>query len=111
MICVQAYPDWTVELVAKAYNVSSSLVEEIMYAEAGQTEACLALDVYVPANIFNRNSSSPGSSSSAIYVTLTYLADRQQSPCPALDSWWRFHIRLEELIWRSSWHHRPVHVE
>lgn len=57
---MQAYPEWIVELQAEAYGVSTEVMEEILYAESGQTEACLALDVYVPAGVFDGNTSSKG---------------------------------------------------
>lgn len=60
MICMQAYPEWIIELEAEAYGVSTEVMEEILYAESGQTEACLMLDVYVPANVFDGNTSSKG---------------------------------------------------
>lgn len=77
MICMQAYPEWIVELQAEAYGVSTEVMSEILYAESGQTEACLALDVYVPTGIFDGNTSSKGqfrpSSSLNTPLSPTYL--------------------------------------
>ncbi|KUI53127.1 Lipase 2 [Cytospora mali] len=44
VMCMQAYPEWIVELEAEAYGVSTEVMEEILYAQSGQTEACLMLD-------------------------------------------------------------------
>lgn len=60
VICMQGYPQWIVELEAEAYGVSTEVVEELLYAESGQTEACLMLDVYVPTGVFDGNTSSKG---------------------------------------------------
>lgn len=56
-ICYQGYPQWIIEEEAEAYGVSDEVMEEILYSEAGQTEACLLLDVRVPAGVFASNSS------------------------------------------------------
>lgn len=59
-MCMQAYPEWIVELQAEAYGVSTEVMMEILYAESGQTEACLVLDVYVPSGVFDGNFTSKG---------------------------------------------------
>lgn len=56
-ICYQGYPQWIIEEEAEAYGVSAEVMEEILYSAAGQTEACLMLDVRVPAGVFASNSS------------------------------------------------------
>ncbi|KAL1859819.1 hypothetical protein Daus18300_009409 [Diaporthe australafricana] len=55
VICMQAYPEWIIELTAQSNGVSTEVVEQILRSQAGQTEACLVLDVYVPANVLRRN--------------------------------------------------------
>lgn len=60
VICMQAYPEWIVQLQAEAYGVSVDVMTQILYAESGQTEACLVLDVYVPAAVFDGNATSKG---------------------------------------------------
>lgn len=62
-MCYQAYPEWIIEEEASAYGVSVELMEQILYAAAGQTEACLLLDVYVPSGIFSSNSTAKGTTS------------------------------------------------
>lgn len=76
---MQAYPEWIVEIEAESYNVSADVVEELLYAQSGQTEACLMLDVYVPSNVFVGNVSSPGSSSSPRSARLQELT-RNKAP-------------------------------
>ncbi|KAJ4423137.1 hypothetical protein N0V82_002266 [Gnomoniopsis sp. IMI 355080] len=56
-ICYQAYPQWIIEEEAEAYGLSDEEMEEILYSAAGQTEACLLLNVYVPTGVFASNSS------------------------------------------------------
>ena len=53
-ICVQGAPLWSIEQAANAENATAEEVEEFLWNEAGQTEACLLLDVYVPASSFNK---------------------------------------------------------
>lgn len=60
LICMQSYPKWIIELTAQSNNVSTEVMEQIMLSQAGQTEACLVLDVYVPANVFKRNTTESG---------------------------------------------------
>lgn len=60
VICMQSYPKWIIELTAQSNGVSTEVMEQIMLSQAGQTEACLVLDVYVPANVFKRNTTEPG---------------------------------------------------
>lgn len=62
LICYQGYPGWIIEEEAEAYGITAEEMEEVLYSAAGQTEACLVLDVYVPANVFASNSSSNGMS-------------------------------------------------
>lgn len=56
-ICYQAYPQWIIEEEAEAYGLSDEEMEEVLYSAAGQTEACLLLNVYVPTGVFASNSS------------------------------------------------------
>lgn len=60
VICMQSYPKWIIELTAQSNNISTEVMEQIMLSQAGQTEACLVLDIYVPPNIFQRNATRPG---------------------------------------------------
>lgn len=53
---MQAYPEWILELQAAAYGVDVATISAILYARAGQTESCLLLDVYVPAEVFDNGS-------------------------------------------------------
>ncbi|KAG6363663.1 hypothetical protein INS49_008764 [Diaporthe citri] len=55
MICMQSYPKWIIELTAQSNGVSTEVMEQIMLSQAGQTEACLALDVHVPTDVFEKN--------------------------------------------------------
>ncbi|KAK2597723.1 hypothetical protein N8I77_012488 [Diaporthe amygdali] len=55
VMCMQSYPMWIIELTAQSYNVSVEVMEQILLSQAGQTEACLVLDVYVPENVFKQN--------------------------------------------------------
>ncbi|CAN8098152.1 unnamed protein product [Discula destructiva] len=57
-MCYQAYPQWIIDLETEAYGVTDEVMKEILYSAAGQTEACLVLDVYVPSGIFASNSTS-----------------------------------------------------
>lgn len=59
-MCYQGYPLWIVEEEAEAYGISDEEMEEVLYSAAGQTEACLLLDVYVPSSVLASNSSSKG---------------------------------------------------
>lgn len=60
VICMQSYPMWIIELTAQSNNVSTEVMEQIMLSQAGQTEACLVLDIHVPANIFKKNTTESG---------------------------------------------------
>lgn len=60
MICMQSYPKWIIELTAQSNGVSTDVMEQIMLSQEGQTEACLVLDVYVPANVFKKNTTAAG---------------------------------------------------
>lgn len=60
VICMQSYPKWIIELTAQSNGVSTEVMEQIMLSQAGQTEACLVLDVYVPASVFKRNTTEQG---------------------------------------------------
>jgi len=55
-ICVQGAPLWSIEEDAEQTGLPVEEVEEFLWTEAGQTEACLVLDVYVPASTFNNGS-------------------------------------------------------
>lgn len=77
-ICYQAYPEWIIEEEAAAYGVSDEQMEAILYSTAGQTEACLLLDLYVPSGVFASNSTSKGTTcypenSHVCYRTLIIL--------------------------------------
>ncbi|KAE9372710.1 alpha/beta-hydrolase [Stipitochalara longipes BDJ] len=53
VMCMQATPAWLLADEAIPYNISLAEITEVLDNLAGQTEACLALDVYVPKGIFN----------------------------------------------------------
>lgn len=57
---MQSYPKWIIDLTAQSNGVSTEVMEQIMLSQAGQTEACLMLDVYVPTNVFKRNATELG---------------------------------------------------
>ncbi|KAH8198060.1 hypothetical protein TruAng_007784 [Truncatella angustata] len=57
--CMQAYPEWILELQAAAYGVDTATVAAILYAQAAQTESCLLLDVYVPVDVFENGLEAP----------------------------------------------------
>jgi carboxylesterase type B len=57
-ICVQGAPLWSIEEDAEQNGVTVEEIEEFLWNEAGQTEACLMLDVYVPASTFKHGSAS-----------------------------------------------------
>ncbi|TVY80951.1 Carboxylesterase patB [Lachnellula suecica] len=57
-ICIQGAPLWSIEQAAAQDGLPVEVVEQFLWNEAGQTEACLVLDVYVPESTFNNNSSS-----------------------------------------------------
>lgn len=57
---MQSYPKWIIELTAQSNGVSTEVMEQIMLSQAGQTEACLMLDVYVPTNVFKSNTTELG---------------------------------------------------
>jgi hypothetical protein len=48
---MQAYPEWILELEAASYGVDNATMAAILYAQSGQTESCLLLDVHVPARV------------------------------------------------------------
>ncbi|KAK9423143.1 putative Alpha/Beta hydrolase protein [Seiridium unicorne] len=52
-MCMQAYPEWVLELQAAAYGVDVATVSAILYAQTTQTESCLLLDVHVPTEVFD----------------------------------------------------------
>ncbi|KAI0128771.1 Alpha/Beta hydrolase protein [Xylariales sp. AK1849] len=51
--CMQAYPEWLIELQAAANGVDVATMAYVLYNSGNQTESCLVLDVYVPETIFN----------------------------------------------------------
>ncbi|KAI1851388.1 hypothetical protein JX265_000378 [Neoarthrinium moseri] len=53
VMCIQAYPEWIIELQAAAYGLDTTTMAAVLYAQQGQTESCLLLDVYVPAEVFD----------------------------------------------------------
>lgn len=52
-ICIQGAPQWSIEEDAEQTGLTVEEIEEILFTEAGQTEACLVLDVYAPASTFD----------------------------------------------------------
>ena len=59
-MCMQASPAWLLANLAESYNISLAQFTEIFDNLLGQTEACLALDVYVPEGIFNNRIATKG---------------------------------------------------
>ncbi|KAI1489965.1 Alpha/Beta hydrolase protein [Biscogniauxia mediterranea] len=53
--CMQAYPEWILELFAGGSAANLPAVTEQLVNASGQTESCLVLDVRVPVNVFNAN--------------------------------------------------------
>ncbi|KAH9906015.1 carboxylesterase [Xylariomycetidae sp. FL2044] len=52
--CPQAYPRWLVEIYAGSTDEAAvAAMADTLLNQTGQTESCLALDVYVPTGIFN----------------------------------------------------------
>ncbi|KAI0836025.1 alpha/beta-hydrolase [Hypoxylon sp. FL0890] len=56
VICPQAYPQWVINMIASRSGVDSGTMAEFLNNQAGQMEACLVLDVHVPADIFSQGS-------------------------------------------------------
>ncbi|KAI0179714.1 alpha/beta-hydrolase [Hypoxylon sp. FL1284] len=54
IICPQGFPQWQIDLLAKASGYDSETMAQLLRATPGQSEACLFLDVYVPVDIINR---------------------------------------------------------
>ncbi|KAI1207685.1 alpha/beta-hydrolase [Annulohypoxylon truncatum] len=50
--CPQAYPEWAINLTAVRREIDWDTAAVSLNGQAGQTEACLVLDVYVPEAIF-----------------------------------------------------------
>nr|AIF75088.1 carboxylesterase [Daldinia eschscholtzii] len=53
VMCPQAYPQWVINLMAQRSKMNRNTMAALLNNQPGQTEACLVLDVYVPARIFN----------------------------------------------------------
>ncbi|KAH6654298.1 Alpha/Beta hydrolase protein [Truncatella angustata] len=51
--CMQAYPEWIIELQAAANGVDVATMAYLLYNSGAQTESCLVLDIYVPTDIYN----------------------------------------------------------
>ncbi|KAI2602590.1 alpha/beta-hydrolase [Hypoxylon sp. NC1633] len=54
VMCPQAYPQWVINLMAERSGIDSDTMASFLKNQPGQTEACLLLDVHVPAEIFNQ---------------------------------------------------------
>ncbi|KAI0122012.1 alpha/beta-hydrolase [Daldinia grandis] len=54
VMCPQAYPQWVINLIAGQRAIDNITMGSMLNNQAGQTEACLVLDVYVPAKIFEQ---------------------------------------------------------
>ncbi|KAI0595926.1 Alpha/Beta hydrolase protein [Biscogniauxia sp. FL1348] len=54
--CMQAYPEWILELFAGGSAANLPAVTEQLVNASGQTESCLVLDVRVPVDVFNAGS-------------------------------------------------------
>ncbi|OTB03146.1 hypothetical protein M426DRAFT_180483 [Hypoxylon sp. CI-4A] len=54
VMCPQAYPQWVINLLALQGGVDQDKMADLLNNAPGQTEACLVLDVYVPAKIFSQ---------------------------------------------------------
>ena len=55
-ICMQGAPLWSIKQAAVEEGATVEEIEEFLWNEAGQTEACLVLDIYVPSSSFNKGS-------------------------------------------------------
>ncbi|KAI1660386.1 alpha/beta-hydrolase [Daldinia decipiens] len=53
VMCPQAYPQWVINLLAQRSGIDNTTMASMLNDQAGQTEACLVLDVYVPTHIFD----------------------------------------------------------
>ncbi|XDG05439.1 hypothetical protein ABKA04_005054 [Annulohypoxylon sp. FPYF3050] len=51
-VCPQAYPEWVINLTAVRRGTDRNTAARLLNGQAGQTEACLVLDVFVPEGIF-----------------------------------------------------------
>ncbi|KAI2616958.1 alpha/beta-hydrolase [Hypomontagnella submonticulosa] len=54
VMCPQAYPQWVINLMAERNGVDNETMAALLNSQAGQTESCLVLDVYVPEDIFSQ---------------------------------------------------------
>ncbi|KAI8962379.1 alpha/beta-hydrolase [Daldinia sp. FL1419] len=52
VMCPQAYPQWVIDLLAQKGKIDKETMAAMLNNQPGQTEACLVLDVYVPAAVF-----------------------------------------------------------
>ncbi|KAI0892958.1 alpha/beta-hydrolase [Annulohypoxylon nitens] len=52
VVCPQAYPEWVINLTAVRRGTDRNTAARLLNGQAGQTEACLVLDVFVPESIF-----------------------------------------------------------
>lgn len=59
-MCMQAYPQWILELQTSGDPVLAAMVEAVLFETAGQTESCLLLDVYVPTEIYDNGLTAEG---------------------------------------------------
>lgn len=59
-MCPQAYPQWVINLLAERSGIDKTTMGSILNNQPGQTEACLVLDVYVPADIFDEGPTANG---------------------------------------------------
>ncbi|KAH8895477.1 alpha/beta-hydrolase [Thozetella sp. PMI_491] len=57
-ICMQSAPEWLLAKNAALYNVTTDVVAKVLYNAAGQTEACLVLDIYVPQTVYDSRETS-----------------------------------------------------
>ncbi|KAI1464806.1 alpha/beta-hydrolase [Daldinia caldariorum] len=94
VMCPQAYPQWLIDLMAKRIGVDKKRIASLLNNQLGQTEACLVLDVYVPANIFDEGPAANASvlvwihgdgftyGSKNLYDNPASLIARSQKICP-----------------------------
>ena len=60
VVCPQAYPEWVINLTAVRRGTDRNTAARLLNGQAGQTEACLVLDVFVPESIFMQGVTAKG---------------------------------------------------
>jgi carboxylesterase type B len=68
--CMQSTASWLLAQEATANGISLAQITQIFYTQAGQTEACLVLDVHVPKGIFDNSTASKGKNILSLYFAI-----------------------------------------